>query len=154
MDWSRFLPTIDEDYLGPRLPFYFLVAVAIVSTIRSLIHLFAVDGGAMSIARVDITVAGGANIVAMFGQWGASQLILALIYWLVIWRYRFLVPAMLAVVFLEQVLRLLAGQLKPLEVVAPPPGAIGSYLILPLSLIALLLSLRRVNTALRQNNEP
>jgi hypothetical protein len=144
MDWSRLLPPVEETYIGPRLPFYFLILVAVVSTGRSLVHIFAGDGGAGSIAGIDVAVRGGSNIIAMFGQWGASQLLLALIYWLVIWRYRFLVPAMLGFIFLEQILRLLVGVLKPLEIIAPPPGAIGSYLLLPLSFVALIYSLRRL----------
>ena len=62
--------------------------------------------------------------------------------WLAILRYRFLTPFMLAMVVVEQLLRLGAGQLKPLEVAAAPPGATGSYLLQPLALLALILSLR------------
>ncbi len=144
MDLSRLFPQVNERYRGPKLPFYFLVFVAIVSTVRSLIHIFAADGGAGVIAGIDVSVQGGANIVAMFGQWGASQLLLALIYWLVIWRYHFLVPAMIGAVFMEQVLRLSVGFMKPLEIVAPPPGTLGSYILLPLSFVMLLYSLRSV----------
>jgi hypothetical protein len=143
MNWSRFLPPADEAYRGPKAPLVFLILIAVVSTARSLVHIFAADGGAFSIAGIAVDVEGGANIVAMFGQWGASQLLLALVYWLVILRYRFLVPAMLAVVFLEQALRIGVGLIKPVQVAAPPPGEIGSYLLLPLSLIALVWSLRR-----------
>jgi hypothetical protein len=124
------------------LAFYFLILVAVVSTARSLVHIFAPVGGAGSIAGLAVDVAGGANIVAMFGQWGASQLILALFYWLAILRYRSLVPLMLAVVLLEQALRIAVGQLKPVQVAAPP-GEIGSYLLLPLSALALILALRK-----------
>jgi hypothetical protein len=142
MNGSRLLPPISEEYEGPPIPYYYLVLVAVVSTARSLVHILAPDGGASSIAGLAVDVAGGANIVAMFGQWGASQLILALVYWLAILRYRFLVPLMLAIVSLEQALRIGVGQLKPVEVAAPPPGEIGSYILLPLSLLALLWSLR------------
>lgn len=142
MNWTRLFPPIAEEYKGPPIPYYYLVLVAAVSTARSLVHILARDGGAGSIAGLAVDVAGGVNIVAMFGQWGASQLILALFYWLVLLRYRFLVPAMLAAVTLEQALRIAAGQLKPVEVAAPPPGEIGSYILLPLSLIALFWSLR------------
>jgi hypothetical protein len=38
--------------------------------------VFAPDGGAGSIAGIDISVAGGANIVAVFAQWGWTQLLL------------------------------------------------------------------------------
>ncbi len=142
MNWTRLFPPIAEEYKGPPIPHYYLVLVAAVSTARSLVHILARDGGAGSIAGLAVDVAGGVNIVAMFGQWGASQLILALFYWLVLLRYRFLVPAMLAAVTLEQALRIGTGQLKPVEVAAPPPGEIGSYILLPLSLIALFWSLR------------
>ena len=143
MNWSSFLPPVAEEYQGPKASFYFLIFVAIVSTVRSLIHILAPNGGASSIAGIAVDVAGGASIVAIFGQWGASQLILALFYWLAILRYRFLVPFMLAIVFIEQALRIGVGQLKPVEVAAPPPGAIGSYILLLSALIALVLSLRR-----------
>lgn len=143
MNLSRFLPPSTADYNGPQLPVYFLVLMAIASTIRSLIHIFAPDGGANSIAGMAVHVAGGLNIIAMFGQWGASQLILAIFYWLAILRYRFLIPFMLAVLVLEQALRIGVGHLKPIEVAASPPGEIGSYVILPLSVIALVVSLRR-----------
>jgi len=147
MNRSRLLPSASDDYKGSPLAFCFLVLTAIVSTIRSLIHIFAPDGGANSIAGLAVDIAGGADIIAMFAQWGASQLILTFFYWLVILRYRFLVPFVLAIVFLEQVLRIGVGYLKPLEIAAPPLGQIGSYIILPLSLIALMLSLRHTSRA-------
>ena len=95
MSLSSLFPRIDRDYTGPRSAFIFFVVISIVSTIRSLIHMFCADSGAGSIAGISTGVEGGQSIVAMFGQRGASQLILALMYWLVIIRYRFLVPAML-----------------------------------------------------------
>jgi hypothetical protein len=140
VSWSRLFPPVQE-YTGPKIPFYFLVFIAIISTVRSLIHMFAADGGAGIIAGINVSVDGGANIIAMFGQWGASQLILAFIYWLVILRYRSLTPLMLAVVVMEQLLRIGMGQLKPLLVAAPPPGALGSQLVLPLAFVALVWSL-------------
>jgi hypothetical protein len=140
MNWSRLFPPA-EKYTGPKIPFYFLVLIAMISTVRSLIHMFAPDGGAGMIAGINVRVEGGTNIIAMFGQWGASQLVLAFIYWLVILRYRSLTPFMLAVVVLEQLLRIGMGQIKPLVVAVPPPGAIGSELVLPIALIALVWSL-------------
>jgi len=142
MKWSHFLPRVDEEYRGAQVSFWFLVLVAVVGTFRSLVHMLAGDGGAFSIAGVQIAVEGGVNIVAIFGQWGASQLVLVFLQWLIILRYRFLVPVMPATVVMEQVLRLAIGWLKPLQFASPPPGAYGSYILLPLSFVALLLSLR------------
>lgn len=142
-------PRADSPYRGGRAPLVFLVLIATVSTARSLVHLFAPDGGAGSIAGINLGVAGGANIVAVFAQWGASQLVLALLQWLVVLRYRFLVPAMLAVLVLEQLLRLLAGRLKPLQLDTPPPGAYGTYIALVLGLVFLALALRNSKNASR-----
>lgn len=142
MNWSTLFPKIEHPYLGPKIPFYFLILVTLIDTGRSLIHIFAPDGGANSIASIAINVAGGVNLIALFAQWGAIQLLLALVYWLVILRYQFLTPAMLACVVLEQIFRMGAGNLKPLEVIAPPPGALGSQILLPLALFMLLWSLR------------
>lgn len=144
MNWSRLFPPANE-YTGPNAPFYFLVLIAITSTASSLIHMFFPDGGAGVISGINTGVEGGGNIIAMFGQWGASQLILALIYWLVILRYRSLTPLMLAVVVLEQLLQIGMGHIKPLVIAAPPPGAIGSGLVLPIAAVALIWSLLSSN---------
>lgn len=140
---KELLPSVDRPYRGPSAAFWFLVVVTVSSTARSCVHLLAPDGGAGSIARIALDVAGGPNIVAVFSQWGASQLVLACVQWAVILRYRFLVPAMLALVAVEQLLRFAAGQLKPLQVESPPPGAYGTYIVFLLALIFLVLSLRQ-----------
>ena len=44
--------------------------------------------------------------------------------------------------------RIAVGQLKPVEVAAPPPGEIGSYLLLPLSALALILALSKTSRGL------
>lgn len=140
---SRLLPPVDLPYGGSRWSLYFLIFLTVTSTGRSLVHLLIPDGGAHTIAGLAVNVAGGPNIIAIFAQWGASQLIMACFEWIVILRYRFLVPAMLAVVILEDLLRQLAGTLKPLQVPTPPPGAYANHVILPLALMFFILSLRR-----------
>jgi hypothetical protein len=142
MNKSSLFPAISDDGKRFKISFAFLVIVAVVSTVRSLIHMFAPDGGANSIAGLAVNVEGGSNLIAIFAQWGASQLLLAVFYWLAILKYRSLIPLMLLMVVFEQLLRIAVGLLKPLEVASPPPGAIGSWIVLPLALVALLLSLR------------
>jgi len=140
---DRLLPHTESRYSGSSWSLGFLTLVTIVSTARSLVHLFAPDGGAHTIAGIPLDVAGGPNIVAIFGQWGASQLVLACVQWVVVLRYRFFVPAMLAILVLEQLLRILAGRLKPLVLDSPPPGAYGTYVILGLAMMFLALALRQ-----------
>jgi len=143
LEWRRLLPAAVSDTRVPAVPFYFLALIAVISTVRSLIHLFAPDGGAQSIAGIALDGPAGVAVVAIFAQWGASQLVLALIYWVVMLRYRALTPLMLAVIVAEQLLRLLAGYLKPLLLAVPPPGAYYTYALLPLALVMLVWSLRK-----------
>ena len=99
----------------------------VVITGRSLVHLLSQDGGATSIA--------------IFGQWGASQLLLAALLWVLLLRYRGLTPLVLLVFLVEPVLRSLSGHLKPLETVGTAPGAALNWLIVPVMGVLLWLSL-------------
>jgi hypothetical protein len=117
--------------------------IAIISAVRSCIHLFAPDGGAGSIAGMDLSVAGADGIVFAFALWGSAQLIYALIQLVVAFRYRSLVPLMYVLLILEALLRMLAGHMKPVAFAHTPPGAIANYVTLPLGAFMLTLSLWR-----------
>jgi hypothetical protein len=117
-----------------------LAVLNVVGTARSLVHICAPDSGAQSIASMDTEVTGGKNIVALLGQWGGAQLLEAGVIWVVLWRYRGLVPLMLAVVTAEQFLRVGIGRSKPLVTAHTPPGALSKGL-LPAAAIALAISL-------------
>jgi hypothetical protein len=135
----------DNTIRGSKLPFYIFILIAIIGTVRSCIHLLAPDGGAGSIAGMDLSVAGASGIIFAFALWGCAQLIYALIQWLVILRYRSLVPFMWAVQFLETLLRELVGHTKPVTFAHTPPGAIGNYVYMPLAVLMLSLSLWSAN---------
>jgi hypothetical protein len=136
------LPThADNTIRGSRLPFYVFIVVVAVGTVRSFIHLLAPDGGAGSIAGMDLAVAAASGIVFAFALWGSAQLIYALLQWLVILRYRSLIPLMWAVQILETLLRELVGHTKPVVFAHTPPGAIGNSIYLPLSVVMLALAL-------------
>lgn len=141
LDVGRLLPVDAARYTGLPFALWGLGLYDILWTGRSLVHMLAPDGGAQSIATIDTDVAGGDNIIALFGQWGAVQLLLAAIVWVVVWRYRGLVPLMLLVVLVEPMLRIGVGQLKPLTAVGTPPGAVADYVVLPLLAVLLLASL-------------
>lgn len=132
---------IDNTIRGSKIPFYVFVLYAIVSLVRSCIHLLAPDGGAGSIAGMDLSVAGADGIIFAFALWGSSQLILAVIQLLVVFRYRSLVPFMYLMLMLEVLLRELVGRTKPVTFSHTPPGAIGNQLILPLAALMLGLAL-------------
>jgi hypothetical protein len=132
-----------NEYRGSRLSFLFLVLLTTVATGRSLAHIFLPDGGAQSIAGMDVEVEGGNNIIAMFGQWGFSQLLLAGLMWVIIFKQRHLVPLALLFQTLDWGGRILVGLLKPVDIASAPPGEIGSYILFPLCVIALWFSMPR-----------
>jgi hypothetical protein len=108
-----------------------------------LAHIFLPDGGAGSIAGMDVEVEGGNNIIAMFGQWGFSQLLLAGLMWVIIFKHRQLVPLALLFQALDWGGRILVGLIKPVEIASTPPGEMGSYILFPLCVIALWFSMPR-----------
>lgn len=136
-----FPTTADNTIRGTRIPWYFLILVAVVSVVRSCIHIFAPDGGAGSIAGMDLSVPGADGIIFAFALWGSSQLLMALVQLLVVFRYRSLVPFMWLIVALEVLLRELVGRLKPVTFAHTPPGAIGNQVLLPLALVMLVWTL-------------
>ena len=147
---DRILPPELNDYRGSRWVVVAMALWAVLLTVRSLIHMFASDGGAESIATIDVSVEGGDNLVALFAQWGALQLLLAGIVWVVVLRLRVLVPFMAVVLFLEPVLRAAMGALKPIETVGTAPGAaLNNAALIPLAAL-LVLSI----TTIRTREEP
>jgi len=119
---KKVLPSDLLSFAGYRVvriatAFYLLVIIA-----RSSIHLFASDGGANSIAGIDISVAGGDNIVAIFHQWGATQLLLALFLSLLFIRYPGMTPLIVLTLAVEPVMRFIAGQIKSVTADGAPPG--------------------------------
>jgi hypothetical protein len=139
---AALLPANPTRFDGPAFAWWFAAAYLTLLTIRSLIHLVAPDGGAGTIATIDVAVAGGANVVAMFGQWGAIQLLLAALLWVLLLRYRGLVPLVLLVFLVEPLLRELSGRLKPIETLGTAPGAALNWAIVPVLAVVWWMSLR------------
>jgi len=68
--FQTILPTpIDNTIRGVKLPFYVFALFAVVSTVRSCIHLLSPDGGAGSIAGMDLSVPACTRILEGFGAW-------------------------------------------------------------------------------------
>lgn len=122
------------------MPVYLFRLLAVVSLVRSGIHLLAPDGGAGTIAGLDLSVAGAAGIVFSFALWGSAQLIYAFVQLAVAFRYRSLVPFMYVLLFVETLLRMWVGHMKPVTFAHTPPGAYANYVTLPVALLMLGLS--------------
>lgn len=144
---------IDNTIHGTKIPFFVFALYALISTVRSCIHLLSPDGGAGTIAGMDLSVAGADGIIFAFALWGSSQLLFALIQLLVVFRYRSLVPLMYLMLILEVLLRELVGHMKPVTFAHTPPGAIGNQLILPLAVLMLGLALWSGQKKLKEENQ-
>jgi hypothetical protein len=122
INFKLLLPTELSSYVGYRIVRIATALYLMVMIGRSSIHLFSSDGGANGIAGIDISVAGGDNIVAIFHQWGATQLILALFLSLLFIRYPGMTPLIVLTLAVEPVMRMIAGQMKSVTADGPPPG--------------------------------
>lgn len=91
--------------------------------VRSCIHLFTADGGAQRIATIDTTVEGGNNIIAIFHQWGATQLVSAILLVVLFFRYPGFTPLVLLTMALEPLMRFVASRVKAVTTTGTAPGA-------------------------------
>ena len=141
-DIKKVFPKNPSRYEGFRIIRLIAVLYMFVMVVRSCIHLFAPDGGAQSIAGIDTSVEGGDNIIAIFHQWGAIQLILAVLLFVLFFRYPGLTPLILLTLSLDPVLRFVAGQQMSLTTTGTPPGealnGVAFYLLMVLFLGSLL----------------
>ena len=122
LDIKKVFPNNLSKFEGFRIIRFITVLYLSVMVARSCIHLFAADGGAQSIAGIDTSVEGGNNIIAIFHQWGAIQLILAVLLLVLFFRYPGLTPLILLTLILDPILRFVAGQQMSLTTTGTPPG--------------------------------
>jgi hypothetical protein len=117
-----------------------------MTVVRSLIHVFAPDGGAQTIATIPLdsfSNEGASAVILIFSLWGLSQLIMGMFYVIVCLRYKSLIPLMYLFIVFEYVMRLILGVLKPIETTGTAPGAIINFIFPPLVIILFLLSLNK-----------
>ena len=144
--FQRLLPeTVDNRFRGHRVALWLFYPITLVMIVRSCIHMFRGDGGAQSIATIpldSLTSAGMASVIAVFAQWGLSQLLLALLFAVVLLRYRALISLMYLVIVVENIGRIAMGSMKPFVTLETAPGGPGSFVFIALALVGLVLSLR------------
>ena len=141
-DIKKLLPDNPTKFEGFRAVRIVTAIYLLVMVVRSCIHLLAADGGAQSIAGIDTSVEGGNNIIAIFHQWGAIQLILAVLLFVLFFRYPGFTPLILLTLALDPVMRFIAGQMMSLTSTGTPPGEAlngASFCLLALLLIASLI---------------
>ena len=114
---KRLLPEVaDNNFHGPKIAFYFFIFFMVVNTVRSSIHFLADDAGLNSIANIMIFEGepDPNKVIYLFGSlWGEVQVLLCLIFWIVFFRYKSLIPLMYLVSLLEWSMRLII--IKPMK---------------------------------------
>ncbi|WP_340646753.1 hypothetical protein [Phenylobacterium sp.] len=142
---GRLFPAqFDNVFRGRKIALWVFYLVTALVLWRSQHHILAPDGGARSIATIPLdTYASGAsaNIIAIFAQWGLSQLLLGALMLIAAVRYRSMVPLMWLVFIVELAGRSWVGHDKPLVTVATAPGAAANIPMLVLATLMLVLSL-------------
>jgi len=141
---------VSNDYQGKPIAKWVFFVITLVTVVRSLIHIIAPDGGAQSIATIPLdnySEAAAATVILMFSLWGLSQLLMGFVYAIVLWRYQALIPFMYVLLIIEYGMRIILGMLKPIDTVGTAPGGIGNFLIVPLAILMLILSLLKPKQA-------
>ncbi|MFP4508843.1 MAG: hypothetical protein ACLFNQ_01825 [Spirochaetaceae bacterium] len=144
---NTFIPAVaSNEYRGSRIAVAAFAVLTGVSIIRSLIHILAPDGGAGSIATIPLqrySADAAATVIHVFALWGLSQLLFAIVSLLVLFRYRSLIPLMYLLSIGEYTVRLVLGFVKPVTLAGTAPGGVANYVLVPLLLVLLLLSVKR-----------
>jgi hypothetical protein len=141
---------VSNDYQGNPIAKWVLFVITLVTIARSLVHILAPDGGAQSIATIPLdnySEPAAATVILIFSLWGLSQLLMGFVYTVVLWRYQALIPFMYVLLIIEYGMRIILGMLKPIETEGTAPGGIGNFIILPLAILMLILSLLKTKKA-------
>ena len=141
-------PSTNHEYTGSIAAAWFLTLISVLTIVPGCIHRFLPDGGAGSIAGIDLS-RDGRVIVALFAWAGATQVAFGIATLIVSLRYRTLVPLMLGLVIVERTLHALAAWGTSGGGAHHPPEHFAVLVGLPLLIGAFVLSLRD-RTALRR----
>ena len=123
IDINKVFPTDPSSFEGFQFVRIVAALLLFVVVVRSCIHLFAPDGGAQRIAGIDTSVEGGKNIIAMFHQWGAIQLILGALLIALFFRYPGLTPLIVLTLAFDPVMRFVSSRIMSVTSTRKPPGA-------------------------------
>jgi hypothetical protein len=138
-------PSTNSAYAGSPWSAYFLALFGVLTIVPGLIHTFLPDGGAGSIAGIDLSH-NGRVVVAVFAWAGATQIAFGLATLVVALRYRTLVSLMLALAIVERSLHALNGWFLKGGGGHHPPEHYAVLVGLPLLITALVMSLSNRST--------
>ena len=141
----------NNDFRGQKIVLWGFIAFTLLMTWRSIIHMFFEQYGFHEIANFSM-IAGDPDpmilIYRFFSLWGFAQLIFCFVCWVVIFRYRALIPLMYLLWLFEWSFRTFGYPLirediavQGIYTVGATPGAVGAPYITFLLIILFSLSL-------------
>lgn len=135
-------PSTNAAYRGSQLAAWFLMLAAVLEFVPGCIHYFLPDGGAGAIAELDLTH-NGQTIIAVFAWFGAVQIPMAILLFVIGLRYRTLVPLGLLILILSRSMMAIDGWFfKGAAGGHHPPEHYASPVAVALALVFLMLALR------------
>ena len=146
-----FPATADNHFKGYKISLWGFIAFMILMTWRSIIHMLFEQHGVHEIANFSV-ISGDPDpmlvIYRFFSLWGFAQLIFCLVCWVVIFRYRSLIPFMYLLWLFEWSFRTFGYPLiredialQGIYTVGVTPGVVGAPFITFILFILFTLSL-------------
>ena len=139
-----------NEFNGGRVPIIGFCLMLLPVTFRSLVHLFKGDSGVNSIATIHVfegTPDPNAVIYMFSAVGGLYQTVILLIYLIVLFRYRNLIPLMFVLMLVEIGFRIVVATLHPLTeefFVRTPPGKFTNLPFGLLSVVMLFVTYRNL----------
>jgi len=139
----------NERYRGHAFGWIFLLLIGAMNLFRGSVHVFKADGGASSIAGIDLSL-NGEVILTLFAAMGLTQLLMAAVDFTVALRYRALVPLLVGFHLVQQVgVVIILWWWRPLPIAAP--GKYGALYVLPVVALAFWAATRRRGSPVPQS---
>lgn len=140
-------------YDGGAVAFYGFCLHSAVMLFRSTVHLLKDDSGVNSIASIMVFEGDPDpnNIIYLFSSiGGGQQMLFVILYGLVLWRYRSLIPLMFAFLIIESCFGFVVAALHPLDPMYfehVPPGKLGMLPRFAFVIVMFVLAVRNTGKA-------
>ena len=149
---NKIFPSVaDNNFNGQKIAFWGFILFTLLMTWRSIVHMLFEEYGFHEIGNF-LTIEGDPDpmllIYRFFSLWGFVQLIFCLVCWVVIFRYRALIPLMYLFWLFEWSFRTFGYPLirediviQGIYTVDATPGAVGAPYVTLVLMILFILSL-------------
>ena len=150
---------VTNEYRGGAVPFYGFCLFFAMQIFSSTVHFLKADSGVNSIASIIVFPFEGPadpnNVIYLFSAvGGVSQMMFTILYALVLWRYRSLIPLMLGFMLLETLFGIVVTTMHPLTpeyYEYTPPALIARMPRLIVVPTLLLMAIRRSRIEMEQS---